>query len=170
MDHSTGARSPARRPVGGELIIPIAAVAFTLYYFATIMDSPWEAQVNAFFVGSILIVLVAILFVRIGFALKAGKADLRLGPIIEPVGLAPKRLILLLLAIGYVATLDWLGFTLTTFAFLAAAMLVLNNGRRAGFIVGLAAGMALGGYLLFMVAFQTRFPEGPFEWLMGAAF
>ena len=170
MDHGTGPRPPGRRPVGGELIIPIAAVAFTLYYFTTIIDSPWEAQVNAFFVGSILIVLVAILFVRIGFALKAGKADLHLGPIIEPVGLAPKRLILLLLAIGYVAALDWLGFTLTTFAFLAAAMLLLNNGRRAGFIIGLAAGLALGGYLLFMVAFQTRFPEGPFEWLMGAAF
>ena len=49
-------------------------------------------------------------------------------------------------------------------------MLVLNNGRRPGFILGLAAGLALGGYLLFMVAFQTRFPDGPFEWLMGAAF
>jgi hypothetical protein len=168
MDQDSAPRPPARRPVGGDLIIPIAAVAFTLYYFTTIIDSPWEAQVNAFFVGSILIVLVALLLIRIGLALKAGKADLRLGPLIEPVGVAPKRLALLLLAIGYVAAIEWLGFTLTTFAFLAAAMLVLNNGRRAGFVLGLAAALALGGYLLFMVAFQTRFPEGPLEWLLGS--
>ena len=168
MDQDTAPRPPARRPVGGDLIIPIAAIAFTLYYFTTIWDSPWEAQVNAFFVGSILILLVAILLIKIGFELKVGAADLRLGPLIEPVGIGPKRLTLLLLAIGYVAAIGWLGFTLTTFVFLAAAMLVLNGGRRPGFILGLAAALAVGGYLLFMVAFQTRFPEGPLEWLLGS--
>ena len=170
MDEKSEPRPPARRSLGGELIIPIAAVAFTLYYFSTIIDSPWEAQVNAFFVGSILIVLVLILLIRLGYALHSGEADLRLGGLIEPVSVAPKRLIVLLLAIGYVAAIEWLGFTLTTFVFLAAAMLVLSAGRRPGFVLGLAAGLALGGYLLFMVAFQTRFPKGPFEWLMGAVF
>jgi hypothetical protein len=133
MNQHSDPRPPARRPVGGELIIPIAAVAFTLYYFTSIIDSPFEAQVNAFFVGSILLGLVAVL-----------------------------------LAIGYVAVIAWLGFTLTTFAFLSAAMLTLNDGRRPGFVLGLAAALALGGYLLFIVAFQTRFPVGPFERLMGA--
>jgi hypothetical protein len=135
MNQHSDPRPPARRPVGGELIIPIAAVAFTLYYFTSIIDSPFEAQVNAFFVGSILLGLVAVL-----------------------------------LAIGYVAVIAWLGFTLTTFAFLSAAMLTLNDGRRPGFVLGLAAALALGGYLLFIVAFQTRFPVGPFERLMGALF
>jgi len=169
MDEHSEPRPPARRPVGGELIIPIAAVAFTLYYFTTIIDSPWEAQVNAFFVGSILIMLVAILLIRLGRELIAGEANLRLGELIQPIAVAPKRLLVLLLAIGYVTVLDWLGFTLTTFAFLAAAMLVLSNGRRPGFVLGLAAALALGGYLLFMVAFQTRFPAGPVEWLLGSA-
>ena len=170
MDEDNAPQPPSRRPVGGELIIPIAAVAFTLYYFTSIIDSPWEAQVNAFFVGSILLGLVAILLIKLGRELVTGEADLRLGGLIEPVSVAPKRLIVLVLAIGYVAVIEWLGFTLTTFAFLAAAMLVLNGGRRPGFVLGLAAGLSVGGYLLFMVAFQTRFPEGPFEWLMGAVF
>lgn len=161
-------RPPSRRPVGGDLIIPIAAVAFTLYYFTTIVDSPWEAQVNAFFVGSILLVLVLILLIRLAHAVITGEASLRLGGLIEPVAVVPKRLILLLLAIGYVAAIEWLGFTLTTFVFLAAAMLVLNNGRRVGFVLGLAATLSLGGYFLFMVAFQTRFPSGPVEWLLGS--
>jgi len=170
MDDPEAPRPPARRPVGGDLIIPIAAVAFTLYYFTSIIDSPWEAQVNAFFVGSILLGLVVILLIKLGRELVAGAADLRLGGLIEPVSVAPKRLIVLLLAIGYVAVIEWLGFTLTTFAFLAAAMLVLNGGGRPRFVLGLAAGLSLGGYLLFMVAFQTRFPKGPFEWLIGAVF
>ena len=170
MDEDNAPQPPSRRPVGGELIIPLAAVAFTLYYFTSIIDSPWEAQVNAFFVGSILLGLVAILLIKLGRELVTGAADLRLGGLIEPVSVAPKRLIVLVLAIGYVAVIEWLGFTLTTFAFLAAAMLVLNGGRRPGFVLGLAAGLSAGGYLLFMVAFQTRFPEGPFEWLMGAVF
>ena len=170
MDEDNAPQPPSRRLVGGELIIPLAAVAFTLYYFTSIIDSPWEAQVNAFFVGSILLGLVAILLIKLGRELVTGAADLRLGGLIEPVSVAPKRLIVLVLAIGYVAVIEWLGFTLTTFAFLAAAMLVLNGGRRPGFVLGLAAGLSLGGYLLFMVAFQTRFPKGPFEWLIGAVF
>jgi len=167
MDEHAGSRPPARRPVGGELIIPIAAVALTLYYLTTIIDSPWEAQVNAFFVGSILIALVAILLIKVGRALVTGQASLGLGALIQPVAVAPKRLIVLLLAIGYVTVIEWLGFTLTTFVFLAAAMLVLNEGRRIGLVLGLAAGLALGGWILFVVLFQTRFPKGPFEQLMG---
>ncbi len=170
MDQQPEPRPPARRAVGGDLIIPIAAVAFTLYYFSSIIDSPWEAQVNAFFVGSILLGLVAILLIKIGRDLIAGAADLRLGGLIEPVALIPKRLILLLLAVGYVFVIEWLGFTLTTFAFLTAAMLTLNDGRRPGLVLALATALALGGWLLFIVAFRTRFPSGPFEWLMAAVF
>jgi hypothetical protein len=163
-------RPPARRPVGGDLIIPIAAGAFTLYYFTTIWDSPWEAQVNAFFIGSVLIALVAILLIKLGRELALGEASLRLGGLIQPVAVAPKRLTVLLLAIGYVSLIEWLGFTLTTFVFLAAAMLVLSNARRPGFVLALAAALSLGGYLLFMVAFRTRFPSGPVESLLGAMF
>ena len=170
MDERNAPRPPSRRPVGGDLIIPIAAVAFTLYYFTSIIDSPWEAQVNAFFVGSILLVLVLILLIRLGYEVRSGEANLRIGGLIEPVRVAPKRLTVLLLAIGYVVVIEWLGFTLTTFVFLTAATLVLNEGRRPGFVLGLAAALSLGGWLLFMVAFQTRFPEGPFEWLMGSVF
>jgi len=168
MDEHRSPRGRRTHPVGGDLIIPIAAVAFTLYYFSSIISSPWEAQVNAFFVGSILLVLVAVQLVRSGRQLLTGEGDLGLGELIGPTTILRKRLLLLLLTIGYVAVIEWLGFTLTTFLFLTAAMLLLNDGRRPGFILGLAAALALGGYLLFIVAFQTRFPTGPLEHLLGA--
>ncbi len=52
------------RQLGGELVIPIIAVGFTLYFFSTIWNSPWTAQVSAFLVGGILLLVCAIFFVR----------------------------------------------------------------------------------------------------------
>ena len=76
----------------------------------------------------------------------------------------PKAL-LFLLTILYIACIDWAGFTITTFAFLALGMLLLSGRERKNtvFVVVLSAALAFGGYLLFVVAFERHFPEGPFE-------
>ena len=58
MTDNKEADAPEHTSVGSQLIIPIAAVLFTVYYFYTIIDAPWTAQVAAFIVGSILIILV----------------------------------------------------------------------------------------------------------------
>ena len=53
MSDQPAANEDGKKSVGGELVIPIAALLFTGYYFYTIIDAPWTAQVSAFFVGSI---------------------------------------------------------------------------------------------------------------------
>lgn len=45
-------------------------------------------------------------------------------------------------------------------------MMLLNEGRNKRGILILAAVLALSGWLLFIYAFDTRFPFGPFENLM----
>ena len=47
--------------------------------------------------------------------------------------------------------------------FLAISMAILSRGRRLGLIALVSAAMALGGWALFIVAFDTRFPRGWFE-------
>lgn len=168
-DHNE-AKKPERKSIGGELILPIGAFIFTLYYFYTIIDVPRIAQVSAFFVGTILIVLLMILAVRIGKEVKAGRADLRLGRLVEPHSFIPARLALLGLTLGFIFLIEWLGFTIIVFLFLVLAMLLLSKGRNKGMIFSLAAVLAIGGYLLFIVAFNTRFPAGPFEQLMEKLF
>ena len=74
-----------KKSIGGELVIPIAALVFTLYYFYTIIDTPWTAQVSAFFVGTILIILVAIFLLRTVLQLRRGEVDLRLDTLVAPV-------------------------------------------------------------------------------------
>ena len=157
---------PEKKHLGGELVIPVAALLFTIYYFTTIIDVPWTAQVSAFFVGTVLSLCILIFIVRVALMVRRGEADLGLGRLVEPVNYIPKRLALLGLTIGYILVIRWGGFTLTTFVFLALAMTLLNEGRRKGFIVALSAVLALSGWLLFIVAFETRFPAGPFETLM----
>ena len=157
---------PERKPIGGELLIPVAAALFTVYYFTTITDVPFNAQASALFVGTILLFLCVVFFIRILVGVRRGDLSLRVGALIEPVSFVPKRLILLGLTIAYIFVVDWLGFTLTTFLFLALSMTVLNDGKRKGFIAALSAILAVAGWLLFVVAFETRFPAGPFEQLM----
>ena len=97
---------------------------------------------------------------------KAGEANLRLDPLVEPRSFLPKRLALVALTIAYVYLIQWGGFTLTSLAFLSLAMLLLSGGRNKRLIFVLSTVLALTGYLLFILAFETRFPEGPFELLM----
>ena len=157
-----------KRSLGGELIIPAAAIVFSLYYFSTIVDSPWTAQVSAFFVGAVLIALSAAFIIRCAVAVRCGNADLGLGGLFSRADLTSGRLALLVVTLGYILFIEWAGFTITNFVFLFVCMLAINRRRSPGLIAALAATMSLGGYLLFILAFDTRFPRGPFETFMKA--
>ncbi len=159
-----------KKGAGAELLIPLAALVFTLYYFSTIWNSPWTAQVSAFFIGTILIVLVGAFLIKTSVALLRREAHLGIGDLLAPRSLLPLRIGLLLMTVGYVVFVRWGGFTLTTWVFLFGAMQILNRGQRKGLIAGISAALALSGYLLFIVAFETRFPRGPFENFMRSLF
>ena len=161
---------PAKKAVGGELIIPIAAIAFTVYYIASIIDAPWEAQVNAFFIGGLLILLALLFIVLTLNSIRHGQASWGLGKLLTPVRLVPKRLLLFALTLGYITALEWVGFTLCTFIFLLCAMLLLTEAQRPWLVLGLASGLSLSAYFLFIIAFETRFPRGPFEQFMQSLF
>lgn len=161
-------REPRRRQAGADLVIPVAALAFTLYYFSTIVDSPWTAQVAAFFVGTVLLALVLIFIVRTAVMVSRGDAGLGLRDILEPLSFLPVRLGLIGMTALYTVAIEWGGFTLTSFAFMGAATLLLNRGRSVALTVAVAAAVSVAGYLLFIVAFGIRFPRGPFESLVGA--
>ncbi|MDH3231551.1 MAG: tripartite tricarboxylate transporter TctB family protein [Alphaproteobacteria bacterium] len=166
MSHESPSGKPDKKHIGGELIIPVAGVVFAIYYFSTIIDSPFEAQVSAFFVGTILMALVAVFILKSAISVIRGEADLSMEILLSARSFLPKRLALFALTVAFIIVVEWGGFTLTTFAFLALAMLLLSNGRNLKFVLILAASLAIGGYLLFIVAFHTRFPFGPFEHLM----
>jgi hypothetical protein len=163
------ARPEPPRPVGGDLIIPLAGAAFTVYYFATIWDLVWEARVNGLMIGSVLLALVAIYLVRTARDVAQGRATLGLEPLLRPLDVQVKRAVLLLLCIVFIPLIQWVGFTIGVALFLFASLYALGVRDRARLIV-LPLALSLAGYLLFIAALDTRFPHGPVERLLGALF
>jgi hypothetical protein len=142
---------------------------FTIYYFVTIWDLVWEAQVNGLMIGSALLALIAIFLVRTGLDVARGRATLSLGPLLRPLDVQVKRTALLLLSIAFIALIEWLGFTIAVALFLFCALYALGVRNRVR-LIAVPVLLALAGYLLFIVALDTRFPHGLVERLLGALF
>lgn len=149
--------------LGSELVIPVVAMAFAVYYVVSIWKLPWEAQMNGMFLSAMIWALGLLFIVRVvrrrmadagarfGFASLFGTGDL-----------ARQRIGLVALTVGYVVVIYWLGFTLTTAVFLAAAMVHLGV-RSWGKLVAISLTLSLLGYAVFIVALNSRLPHGPFE-------
>lgn len=157
-----------QRQLGGELVIPVLAVVFTLYFFSSIWNSPWTAQVSAFAVGGILLLVCGIFIIRCGIWLRRGEASLGFSNLFSREDLHTGRIGLLVTTIGFCYLIEMLGFTFTTFLFLSISMIILAKGKRPVFIAMVSAIMALGGWAVFIWAFDTRFPRGWFETTMKA--
>jgi hypothetical protein len=160
-----GPEDGPRGPAGGDWILPAAGIAFALYYISTVWDLPWEARANGLLLGSILLGLTAIFFVRAALALRGRRVTLSLAELVEPRALLVRRLGLFLLVVGFIAALPYLGFTLTVLAFMVGALLLLGE-RRPGVVAALALTVAAVGYLLFIVFLRARLPRGPIEGLL----
>jgi hypothetical protein len=157
-----------RRHAGGELVIPAVAVVFTLYYFTTIWNSPWTAQVGAFLIGGVLLGLCGLFFLRTLAALRSGDAAFTFANLVTFEDWRTGRVGMFAATLGYCWFIEDLGFTLTTFLFLFVSMAILNKGARLALIALISTAMALGGWALFIWAFDTRFPRGWFENTMRA--
>lgn len=156
------------RQLGGELVIPILAIAFTLYYFSTIWNSPWTAQVSAFLVGGILLTVCGLFILRCVLMLLRREGSLTFGNLVNIDDVRTGRVGLILATVSYCMLIESWGFTLTTFLFLLVSMGILSKGRNLLFISGLSAIIALVGWAVFIWAFDTRFPRGWFETTMKA--
>ena len=158
-----------KQPVGADLIIPLLAAGFAVYYMSTIWNLPWEAKANGLVLGSVLLFLVALFFVLTARSLLRGAISLSLSRLFEPRQFQTQRWSLVALMIAFIAVIPYLGFTLTIFLFLVLAMLALGV-RSVRKLIGVALVSALCGYLMFIAVLDTPFPHGPLEVLLGRLF
>jgi hypothetical protein len=158
--HDDGHR--VRHTAGADLIIPVAASLYAVYYMYSVWDFPPEAQRSGIFMASLLLFLSALLFLRTGIRLARGTARWEFASVLGPAEGRASRLAFFALILGYLFFVSWGGFTLTTFLFLFLGSYAagLRPLRKAA-VFGVAG--ALGGWLFFIVILQTRFPRGPFE-------
>lgn len=158
-----------RKPVGADLIIPVTAGAYALYYVLSVRDFPFEAQISGIVLAGLLSILVLIYFVRVARGLGVGRLSLGMGAFFGARESRAARGAFVALIVVFILVVPYLGFTLTTFAFLSASFLVAGARpvRRALLVAGAAS---LSGWLFFIVLLNTRFPEGPFERAMDTLF
>jgi hypothetical protein len=157
-----------RRAIGAELVIPVAALAFTVYFLRTTADMEWEAKANGVIVGWVLIALIAVQAVRSATAFARGKASLGFAPLIEPAGAMGKRIGIMAITVSLVAIVPWAGVGLGLFVALAAGFFVMGvrPWRR---ILLVAFCVAAACTLLFTVALDSGLPRGPVENLIARA-
>lgn len=158
-----------KKPIGADLIIPVAAAGYAGYYVFSVADFPFEAQISGLVLAGLVFLLVLIYFVRLAIGFSRGRHSFGLGEFFGARNSRPARAAFVALIIGYIGVVPYLGFTLTTFTFLASSFLIA--GARPVWRAMLVAGCAaIGGWVFFIVLLQTRFPQGPFERAVGALF
>jgi hypothetical protein len=156
-----------KKPVGADLILPVAASLYAIYYVASVWDFPPEAQRSGIFLATMLLVFTGLYFLRTLVQGMRGELKLDFSQITGSPDGRMARIGFLGLILVYLLVVRWGGFTLTTFAFLFAGSLLAGL-RPVSKALIFAAGAAIGGWLFFIVLLGTRFPRGPFEQLVTA--
>jgi hypothetical protein len=151
-----------KAPLGADLVIPLLALGFALYFFGSIADLVWEAKANGAVIGALLVGLVVLQLARIGVEVAKGRGDLRTDPLWQPREVLFKRVGMVLVTVTFIFTLQLLGLTLSLFVAMAGALLIMGV-RRPWTVLGISFAVAAAAYLLFIALLDSSFPHGPIE-------
>lgn len=160
-DHAAS-RGGDRPALGGDLVIPILAAAFTIYFLITTAGLDWEARANGVLIGVTLLVLVALQVGQTALKVATGGATLGLGELAEATPAQGRRLALIAILAAFIGTLPWLGTSLGLTLTMAASMAVLGV-RSPRVLAGVSLGTAAAVYLLFIALLGAQLPAGPVE-------
>jgi hypothetical protein len=151
--------------LGADLVIPLLALGFAIYFFWSIADLAWEAKANGVVIGAVLIALLVVQLARIAWAVAQGRADLRSGALWEPREVLLKRLGMVAVTVAFIFLLQVLGLTLALFSAMAVALWIMGV-RKPSLLLGIAFGVAAAAYLLFIALLDAGFPHGLIEKLL----
>ena len=142
-----------------EAIVPIAGIAFSIYYLSTIWNMPYEARMSGMLVSTAIFVLTALLAARwTKDAVKHG-VEPGLWSLLGEGSVLAKRLGMLALVITYVLVLPAIGYFVSTLAFLMASMAVLGV-RKPSHLVLIPLIAASIGHFAFIIVLGISLPVG----------
>lgn len=150
------------KALGADLVIPVLALGFTVYFFFSTRDLQWEARANGLIIGTALIVLAVAQLVRIAVAVARRGEGLGFATLLEPREALRKRLGMLAVTIAFVAALPWLGLGLGLFLALAASFAIMGV-RPARHVLLVSFIITAVCWVLFTVALDIGLPKGPVE-------
>lgn len=154
-----------KAPLGADLVIPLLALGFAIYFFWSIADLAWEAKANGVVIGSALVGLVVLQIGRIAVRVARGEGDLRTDPLWQPRDVLGKRIGMVLVTVAFVAVLQPLGLTLSLLVAMAAGLTVMGV-RKVSTVIWISVSVAAAAYMLFIALLDAGFPHGPVEQLL----
>ncbi|WP_159586649.1 tripartite tricarboxylate transporter TctB family protein [Chelativorans xinjiangense] len=157
--------SAQRRALGADLLIPVFAGLFALYFFWDTWGLKWEARINGILIGVPLLGLIVLKITSTVIAATKGEASMRLGTITAWSPDQRRRLLLFAVFAGFAMLIGWLGVTLSLFFALLAGLWILDV-RSPAVLALLPAGTAALVYVLFIAVLDKRMPYGPVENLL----
>jgi hypothetical protein len=156
---------PPKAPLGADLVIPLLALGFAIYFFWSIADLAWEAKANGVVIGAVLVGLLAVQLARIATDVTRGRGDLRADPLWRPRDVFAKRLGMVLVTVAFIALLETLGLTLSLLLAMAAALAIMGV-RKLSTIAWISLVVSAAAYILFIAVLDSAFPHGPIEKLL----
>jgi hypothetical protein len=158
----TGAKEGKPRALAADLVIPVAALAFTVYFFFSTRELGWEARANGLIIGTLLIILGIVQIARVAIDFVRKRGTFSFGALVQPPDIFRKRLAMLAITIVFVATLPWLGLGIGLFAALAASFAVMGV-RPYARVLKVSAAITVVCWIGFVVVLDVGLPQGPLE-------
>lgn len=141
-----------------ELIIPVGAVLFGIYYLSTVWTLPFQAKVVGLYVTSGIVFLFAILCFRFVRELRSGEKSWGLHGFFSDPVTEGRRWGVLLATMLFIALMPVLGFALALFLFVLSTVLLVGGKAKvkAAFIV--ATSITIISFGIFILFVKVRFP------------
>jgi hypothetical protein len=142
-----------------ELIIPVGAIAFGIYYLSTVWALPFQAKVVGIYVSAAIAILSLILFVRFARDLMKGRKSLTWngffsGPVDEG-----RRWGVLAASVLFIALMPVLGFTVALFLYVLSTVLLVGGKAKLRAALMMATGITAVGFAIFILFVKVRFPQ-----------
>lgn len=141
-----------------ELIIPVGAILFGLYYLSTVWSLPFQAKVVGLYVTAGIALLCLILAVRFARELKAGEKGWSLNGFFADAVTERRRWGVLAATILFIALMPVLGFALSLFLFVLSTVLLVGGLAKIKAALVVATSITVIAFAVFILFVKVRFP------------
>ncbi|ESR23023.1 tripartite tricarboxylate transporter TctB family protein [Lutibaculum baratangense] len=141
-----------------ELIIPIGAIAFGIYYLSTVWSLPFQARVVGIYVSGAIAILSLIIFVRLAREFASGRKSLGFRGFFTDPTAEVRRWGVLVMTVLFIALMPLLGFTVSLFLFVLGTVLMIAGMERLKHALIIASATTVIAFAIFILLVKVRFP------------
>lgn len=141
-----------------ELIIPVGAILFAIYYLSTVWALPFQAKVVGIYVSGAIGLLSLILFLRFGREISRGEKSLGFGGFFSTGMDEARRWGVMAATALFILLLPYLGLTVAMLLFVFSTVLMVGGRARLRAALLIAFGITATAFSIFILFVQVRLP------------